>query len=157
MLLGLAAASGAFGLWQPPRGQATSPQINERLELFGEVLELVRSNYVEKPDDAALIENAIDGMLAGLDPHSGYLTPDEVEEEQAHIRGEFEGLGLEVTLAEGVLKVIGVIDGTPAERAGVLAGDILIAVKTTSAQQQSISSTAPRQGASRRTVLDSEH
>ena len=128
LLLGLVATSGVFSLWQPPQGQATSPQIYERFELFGEVLELVRSNYVEKPEDAALIENAINGMLAGLDPHSRYLTPDEVEEEQAHIRGEFGGLGLEVTLAEGVLKVVGVIDNTPAERAGLLAGDTLIAV-----------------------------
>ncbi len=128
-LLGLAAVIGAFSLWQPPQGQATSPQIYERLELFGEVLELVRSNYVEKPVDAALIENAIKGMLAGeLDPHSRYLTPDDVEEEREHIRGEFGGIGLEVTLEYSVLKVVGVIDNTPAERAGVIEGDTLIAV-----------------------------
>ena len=128
LLLGLTGVSGAFCLWQSPQGQATSPQIYERLELFGEVLELVQSNYVEKPDDATLIENAINGMLAGLDPHSRYLTPDEVEEEREHVHGEFGGIGLEVTLEDGVLKVVAVIDNTPAERAGVLAGDTLIAV-----------------------------
>ena len=138
LLLGLAATSDVFSLSHSPQGRAASPQIYENLELFGEVLELVRSNYVEKPDDAALVENAINGMLAGLDPHSRYLTTDEVEEEQAHIRGEFGGLGLEVTLEEGVLKVVGVIDNTPAERAGVLAGDSLIAVNDESLEGLSL-------------------
>ncbi len=79
----------------------------------------MRANYVVKPDDSKLIENAIKGVLTGLDPHSSYLTPKEVEDEQAETRGEFGGLGIDVTIEDGFVKVITPIDNMPAERAGV--------------------------------------
>jgi carboxyl-terminal processing protease len=107
---------------------AAGAEIYKNLELFGDVLEQVRTNYVVKPDDSKLIENAIKGVLTGLDPHSTYLTPKEVEEEQAETRGEFGGLGIDVTMEEGVVKVITPIDNMPAERAGVSAGDSITAI-----------------------------
>jgi len=107
---------------------AAGAEIYKNLELFGDVLEQVRTNYVVKPDDSKLIENAIKGVLTGLDPHSTYLTPKEVEEEQAETRGEFGGLGIDVTMENGVVKVITPIDNMPAERAGVSAGDSITAI-----------------------------
>ena len=107
---------------------AAGAEIYKNLELFGDVLEQVRTNYVVKPDDSKLIENAIKGVLTGLDPHSTYLTPKEVEEEQAETRGEFGGLGIDVTMEDGVVKVITPIDNMPAERAGVSAGDSITAI-----------------------------
>ena len=98
---------------------AANADIYKQLDLFGEVLERVRSEYVEKPDDTKLIENAINGMLQGLDPHSSYLTPKEFQDMQVQTRGEFGGLGIEVTMEDGVVKVIAPIDNTPADRAGV--------------------------------------
>ena len=104
---------------------AANAEIYKQLDLFGEVLERVRAEYVEKPDDTKLIENAINGMLQGLDPHSSYLTPKEFQDMQVQTRGEFGGLGIEVTMEDGVVKVISPIDNTPADRAGVMAGDYI--------------------------------
>jgi carboxyl-terminal processing protease len=112
------------------RGQATaaSGQVYKELQLFGEVLQHVRQEYVDKPDDAKLIAHAINGMLTKLDPHSSYMSPREFREEQVETHGEFGGLGLDVTIESGVLKVIAPIDNMPAERAGVLAGDAITAI-----------------------------
>jgi carboxyl-terminal processing protease len=112
------------------RGQATAAggEVYKELQLFGEVLQHVRQDYVEKPDDAKLIANAINGMLTKLDPHSSYMSPKEFKEEQVETHGEFGGLGLDVALESGVLKVIAPIDNMPAERAGVLAGDAITAL-----------------------------
>ena len=107
------------------RAVAASADIYKQLDLFGEVLERVRAEYVEKPNDQKLIENAINGMLQGLDPHSSYLTPKEFQDMQLATHGEFGGLGIEVTMEDGVVKVIAPIDNTPADRAGVLAGDYI--------------------------------
>jgi carboxyl-terminal processing protease len=112
------------------RDQATaaSAQVYKELQLFGEVLQHVRQDYVEKPDDAKLIVYAINGMLSKLDPHSSYMSPKEFKEEQVETHGEFGGLGLDVSMESGVLKVIAPIDNMPAERAGVLAGDAITAL-----------------------------
>ena len=107
---------------------AAGADIYKNLELFGDVLEQVRANYVLKPNDSKLIEDAIKGVLTGLDPHSTYLTPKEVEEEQAETRGEFGGLGIDVTMEDGLVKVIAPIENMPAERAGVLGGDSITAI-----------------------------
>jgi carboxyl-terminal processing protease len=115
-------------LVQRQPAQATSPEIYKKLELFGDVLERVRAEYVEKPDDAKLIENAIKGLVNGLDPHSAYLTPKEYQDEQADTRGEFGGLGIDVMMEEGAIKVIAPLDNMPADRAGVLAGDAITAL-----------------------------
>jgi len=129
-LIALVVTGGFFSLPITARtsAQATNPEIYKNLELFGEVLERVRADYVEKPDDAKLIENAIKGLVNGLDPHSAYLTPKEFQDEQADTRGEFGGLGIDVTMEDGAVKVIAPLDDMPAERAGVLAGDMITAL-----------------------------
>ena len=95
------------------------------LNLFGDVFERVRADYVEKPDDSKLVELAINGMLAGLDPHSSYMDPKSFRDMQVQIRGEFGGLGIEVTMEEGLMKVVAPIDDTPAAKAGVMANDVI--------------------------------
>jgi carboxyl-terminal processing protease len=97
----------------------------KQLNLFGDVFERVRADYVEKPDDAKLVETAINGMLMGLDPHSSYMGPKEFRDMQIQTRGEFGGLGIEVTMEEGLIKVVAPIDETPAAKAGILAGDLI--------------------------------
>ena len=97
-----------------------------QLNLFGDVFERVRSDYVEKPDDSKLIESAINGMLAGLDPHSSYMDPKSFRDMQVQTRGEFGGLGIEVTMEDGLIKVVAPIDETPAAKAGILANDLII-------------------------------
>ncbi|MES2722346.1 MAG: S41 family peptidase [Pseudomonadota bacterium] len=98
------------------------------LELFGDVLDTVERQYVTEVDDKKLIEAAIDGMLTSLDPHSGYLNPESFDDMRDQTRGEYGGLGIEVTSEDGVVKVISPMDGTPAFRAGVKAGDFITAV-----------------------------
>jgi carboxyl-terminal processing protease len=97
----------------------------EFLNLFGEVFERVRNDYVEEVDDGEVIENAINGMLSSLDPHSSYLTEKSFKEMQVQTKGEFGGLGIEVTMENGLVKVVSPIDDTPASRAGVQAGDYI--------------------------------
>lgn len=97
----------------------------EQLDLFGDIFERIRSTYVEEVDDVALIEAAINGMLTSLDPHSSYLPPQDYGDMQTETRGEFGGLGIEVTQEDGFVKVVSPIDDTPAFRAGVQAGDFV--------------------------------
>ncbi len=96
-----------------------------QLALFGDVFERIRSSYVTEPDDEELVENAINGMLASLDPHSSYLNAKDFSDMRVQTRGEFGGLGIEVTMENELIKVISPIDGTPAAKAGVLAGDLI--------------------------------
>jgi carboxyl-terminal processing protease len=105
--------------------KAASADTYRQLNLFGDVFERVRADYVEKPDDAKLIESAINGMLAGLDPHSSYMDAKSFRDMQVQTRGEFGGLGIEVTMEEGLIKVVAPIDETPAAKAGILANDII--------------------------------
>ena len=102
--------------------------VYEQLDLFGDIFERIRAQYVEEVDEAALIEAAIDGMLTSLDPHSSYLSPDDAADMRETTRGEFGGLGIEVTQEEGFVKVVSPIDGTPAAEAGIEAGDFITAV-----------------------------
>ena len=99
-----------------------------QLNLFGDVFERVRSDYVEQPDDGKLVEAAINGMLASLDPHSSYMDAKSFQDMQVQTKGEFGGLGIEVTMEDNVLKVVTPIDDTPAAKAGVLAGDVIVAL-----------------------------
>src|SRR3954471_7522439 len=108
-----------------PRAVAASSEMYRQLGLFGDVFEKVRTDYVERPDEAKLIEGAINGMLTSLDPHSSYMSPKEFREMQTETHGEFGGLGIEVTMEEGFIKVVAPIDETPAARAGILANDII--------------------------------
>ena len=96
-----------------------------QLNLFGDVFERVRADYVEKPNDGKLIETAINGMLAGLDPHSSYMNAKSFRDMQVQTRGEFGGLGIEVTMEDGLIKVVAPIDDTPAAKAGIRANDII--------------------------------
>jgi len=97
----------------------------EQLDLFGDIFERIRSAYVEEVDEKDLIENAINGMLTSLDPHSSYLPPDNFADMREQTRGEFGGLGIEVTQESGFVKVVAPIDDTPAARAGVQSGDFI--------------------------------
>jgi len=104
---------------------AGSADTYRQLNLFGDVFERVRSDYVEKPDDGKLVESAINGMLAGLDPHSSFMDAKSFRDMQVQTRGEFGGLGIEVTMEDGLVKVVAPIDDTPAAKAGILANDII--------------------------------
>lgn len=96
-----------------------------QLNLFGDIFEQVRAQYVEEVEDKELIENAINGMLTSLDPHSAYLNEDNFKDMQIQTKGEFGGLGIEVTMENGLVKVVSPIDDTPAFRAGIQAGDLI--------------------------------
>jgi len=102
-----------------------SSNVYEQLDLFGDIFERVRSQYVEEVDSKDLIEAAIAGMLTSLDPHSSYLGVDDFGVMQVQTRGEFGGLGIEVTQEEGFIKVVSPMDGTPADQAGILSGDFI--------------------------------
>jgi carboxyl-terminal processing protease len=126
----LAGAAAVLVAVQPSRlmfGSARADQADtyRALILFGGVFEKVRAHYVEKPDDGKLIESAINGMLDGLDPHSSYMDSRSFREMEVQTQGEFGGLGIEVTLENGFIKVVAPIDDTPAAKAGIRAGDII--------------------------------
>ena len=104
---------------------ARSSSVYEQLDLFGDIFERIRAQYVEDVDESKLIEAAIDGMLTSLDPHSSYLSPEDAAAMRVQTRGEFGGLGIEVTQEEGFVKVVSPIDGTPADEAGIEAGDFI--------------------------------
>jgi carboxyl-terminal processing protease len=105
--------------------QASSPELYKQLNLFGDVFERIRGEYVEAPDDKKLIEAAINGMLSSLDPHSSFLDAKSFKDMQVNTRGEFGGLGIEVTMEEGLVKVVAPIDETPAAKAGIRSGDLI--------------------------------
>ncbi|MCY4151192.1 MAG: S41 family peptidase [Aestuariivita sp.] len=99
--------------------------VYQQLDLFGDIFERIRAQYVEEVDEVELIEAAINGMLTSLDPHSAYLPPEDAEQMRVRTRGEFGGLGIEVTQEDGFIKVVSPIDGTPADEAGMAAGDFI--------------------------------
>ena len=105
--------------------QAKSSDTYKQLNLFGDVFEKIRSQYVRDVTDEELIEAAINGMLSSLDPHSSYLTAKGFDDMQVQTKGEYGGLGMEVTLDKGVVRVVSPIDDTPASRAGIQAGDYI--------------------------------
>ena len=108
--------------------RAVSSETYRQLNMFGDVFERVRAEYVEEVDDSELIEAAIQGMLSSLDPHSSFLNPKAYGEMQVHTRGEFGGLGIEVTMENGLVKVVSPIDDTPAHKAGMQSGDFIIGI-----------------------------
>ncbi|GGE26967.1 peptidase S41 [Agaricicola taiwanensis] len=107
---------------------AASADTYRYLNLFGDVFERVRSEYVEAPEEQKLIDAAINGMLQSLDPHSAYMDASKYEDRQVDIRGEFGGLGIEVMMENKLVKVVGPIDGTPASRADIRAGDFIVKI-----------------------------
>ncbi|MEN3951883.1 S41 family peptidase [Iodidimonas sp. SYSU 1G8] len=123
-LVSVALMTGTLGAsWAADRSE-TYRQLN----LFSDVFTRIRANYVDQVDDKEMIESAINGMLTSLDPHSSYLNAENFEDMQVQTKGEFGGLGIEVTMENGLVKVISPIDGTPAEKAGVKAGDYITAL-----------------------------
>src|SRR5436309_15439519 len=132
ILLGAAAGAALTLITTQPRivfdgssAKAAAADTYRQLSLFGDVFERVRADYVEKPDDSKLIESAINGMLAGLDPHSSYMDAKSFRDMQVQTRGEFGGLGIEVTMEDGLIKVVTPIDETPAAKAGIQSNDII--------------------------------
>ncbi len=107
---------------------AANSDTYRNLNLFGDVFEKIRTDYVEKPDEAKLVEAAINGMLTSLDPHSSYMDAKAYRDMQVQTRGEFGGLGIEVSQDDGNIKVVTPIDDTPASKAGILAGDLITAI-----------------------------
>ncbi len=122
--LSVIAAEGDVRTASQPSASATYKALN----LFGDVFEQVRANYVEPVEDKKLIEYALNGMLSSLDPHSGYMNDDEAKSMNIQNRGEFGGLGIEVTMENGVVKVVSPIDDTPAARAGFQSGDLIVEI-----------------------------
>ena len=110
----------------------------EKLDSFGDVFDLIQKNYVEDVEDEKVIEFAINGMLQALDPHSGYMNTDQYIEMQEETEGEFGGLGIEVTMENGFIKIITPIDDTPAAKAGVMPGDYITHINGESIQGQSL-------------------
>jgi carboxyl-terminal processing protease len=126
----LAGAVTAVAIVQPrilinATANAASSDVYRQLNLFGDVFEHVRAQYVEKPDESKMIESAINGMLTSLDPHSAFLDIKNFRDMQTQTRGEFGGLGIEVTMEEGLVKVVSPIDDTPAHRAGIQPNDLI--------------------------------
>ena len=139
----LIGALATIGVTQPQllsgsMANAAADDTYRELNLFGDVFERVRADYVEVPDDSLLIESAINGMLAGLDPHSSYLNPKDYGDMRVTTSGKFGGLGIEVTMQDGIVKVIAPMDGSPAAKAGVLANDQIIGIDGDSIQGVSL-------------------
>ena len=123
----------AMTAWSQDKADPKAPvgdksELYQQLNLFGDVLERVRRDYVEPVDEKTLIENAINGMLTALDPHSSYMNPKTYKDMQVQTKGEFGGLGIEVTMENGVIKVVSPIDDTPASKAGLQSGDLIFAL-----------------------------
>jgi carboxyl-terminal processing protease len=116
----------------------TDDEVYQNLDFFGQVFDRIRSEYVDPPDEQALIRAAINGMLTSLDPHSNYMDPSEFDQSQQDTSGQFGGLGIEVTMDQGVVKVVSPIDDTPAAKAGILANDYIVELDGKSVQGMSV-------------------
>jgi len=138
MILGAATLAFLCGP-TPGFAQGTTSETYKQLNLLGDVFERVRADYVEDTPDSKLIEAAIRGMLSALDPHSGYLSPKNAQAMKIQTRGEFGGLGIEVSQESGFVKVIAPIDGTPAAKAGIEPGDLITHIDGESVQDMTLS------------------
>ena len=110
----------------------------EQIDIFGEVIENIKKDYVDEVDQVEMMNSAINGVLQSLDPYSAYMSPELFEEMQTDTRGEFGGLGIEIGMEAGVVKVISPIDGTPAEKAGIKAGDFIVKIGQDQVQGKSL-------------------
>ena len=113
--------------------------IYKKIDLFGEVLEKINKEYVDEIDQSKSMDSAINGLLQSLDPYSSYMSPEILNEMQTETSGEFGGLGIEVSMESGVVKVISPIDDTPASRAGIKAGDYIVKINDSQVQGKSLS------------------
>ena len=119
-------------------GNTNNEALYKKIDLFAEVLDKIKKEYVDKVDQSELIDDAINGALQSLDPYSAYMNPEFFDSMQTDTRGEFGGLGIEVGMEAGVVKVISPIDGTPASKAGIKAGDYIIKINGTQVQGKSL-------------------
>jgi carboxyl-terminal processing protease len=150
-IVGLVVLLGVWGVFQgitaycsEEKKVKSSDEVFKQLKLFSEVLNLVEDQYVEPVDEAKLIQGAIKGMLQSLDPHSTYMTPDEYKELQVETRGTFGGIGIEITIRDGVLTVVSPIEGTPADKVGIKANDQIIKINGESTKDMSITEAVKR-------------
>ncbi len=133
-----------FGIPAASAQEETRSDTYRLLTLFGDVFERVRAEYVDPVSDKDLVENSINGMLTGLDPHSSYMNAKAFRDMQVQTKGEFGGLGIEVTQESGFIKVISPIDDTPAAKAGIKAGDIITAIDGKTVQGISLNDAVDR-------------
>jgi len=137
-LLGAGTTLFAADIMRLPAANAAGSETYRQLAIFGDIFERVRANYVEEPDDKDLVKSAINGMLTSLDPHSSYLDADDAQDMQTQTSGEFGGLGIEVTMENELIKVVAPMYGTPAEDAGMLAGDLISKIDGTEVRGMSL-------------------
>ena len=117
---------------------ANSNNLYEKIDLFGEVLEKIKEEYVDEIEQADVIDSAINGVLQSLDPYSAYMSPELFDSMRTETQGEFGGLGIEITMEAGVVKVISPFDDTPAAKAGVKAGDYIVKIENEQVQGKSL-------------------
>ena len=118
---------------------SSETDIYKKIDLFGEVLEKINEEYVDEINQSESMDSAINGLLQSLDPYSAYMSPEIFDEMQTETSGEFGGLGIEVSMESGVVKVISPIDDTPASRAGIKAGDYIVKIEDTQVQGKTLS------------------
>ena len=118
---------------------SSESNIYDKIDLFGEVLEKINKEYVDEINQSESMDSAINGLLQSLDPYSAYMSPEIFNEMQTETSGEFGGLGIEVSMESGVVKVISPIDDTPASRAGIKAGDYIVKINNIQVQGKSLS------------------
>jgi carboxyl-terminal processing protease len=140
----LAFLPGARAADQPPTPPPSNSDTYRQLDLFGEVFERVRADYVQNVSDQQLIEAAINGMLSSLDPHSSYMNAKDFRDMQVQVQGEFGGLGIEVTMENGIIKVVSPIDDTPAAHAGLKPGDLIVQIDGQPVQGMSLNDAVER-------------
>ena len=127
-----------FIIFSMPINVKSSTDVYEKIDLFGEVLEKIKKEYVDDVDQSEAIDSAINGVLQSLDPYSAYMSPELFENMQTDTQGKFGGLGIEIGMESGVVKVISPIDGTPAAKAGIKAGDYIVKIGKTQVQGKSL-------------------
>jgi|TARA_B100001741_G_scaffold9614_1_gene7708 carboxyl-terminal processing protease len=127
-----------FIIFSMPINVKSSTDVYEKIDLFGEVLEKIKKEYVDDVDQSEAIDSAINGVLQSLDPYSAYMSPELFENMQTDTQGKFGGLGIEIGMESGVVKVISPIDDTPAAKAGIKAGDYIVKIGKTQVQGKSL-------------------
>ena len=128
-----------FNLFFFPLVNSSEQNIYEKIDLFGEVLEKINKEYVDEINQSESMDSAINGLLQSLDPYSAYMSPEVFNEMQTETSGKFGGLGIEVSMESGVVKVISPIDDTPASKAGIKAGDYIVKINEIQVQGKSLS------------------